>query len=142
MKKVCSLFLAVLSLVIITGCGSSAKNEITCTQKEDDDKVSVTVRTDKDDKIVSVKMSVEMKAPSKSELDSTYEIMKASSKEKNKVDGVKYNVSKKDLNLIIDTEVDFNKVSDEIKSELNIENFETTGAEFKKNAEADGAICK
>lgn len=142
MKKVCSLFLVVLSLVIITGCGSSAKNEITCTQKEDDDKVSVTVRTDKDDKITSVKMSVEMKAPSKSELDSTYEIMKASSKEMNKVDGVKYNVSKKDLNLIIDTEVDFKKVSDEVKSELNIENFETTGAEFKKNAEADGATCK
>lgn len=142
MKKVCSLFFAVLFLVTITGCGSSSKNEITCTQKDEESNITVTARTDKDDKVTSVKMSVEMEASSKEELDATYELMKASADEMSKADGVKYDVSKKDLKLIITTDVDLNKVSDEVKSELDLEDFNTTGAEFRKSAEEDGATCK
>lgn len=142
MKKVCSLFFAVLFLITITGCGSSSKNEITCTQKDEESNITVTARTDKDDKVTSVKMSVEMEASSKEELDATYELMKASADEMSKTDGVKYDVSKKDLKLIITTDVDLNKVSDEVKSELDLEDFNTTGAEFRKSAEEDGATCK
>ena len=69
-------------------------------------------------------------------------MMKTSADKMNKTDGVKYDVSKKNLNLIVVVEVDLNKVSDEIKSELNLDEFNTTGTEFRKSAEADGATCK
>ena len=142
MKKVCSLFFAVLFLVTITGCGSSSKSEITCSQKEDDSNYSVTVKTDKNDKITFVKTSIEMPSETEEELNTIYEMMKTSADKMNKTDGVKYDVSKKNLNLIVVVEVDLNKVSDEIKSELNLDEFNTTGTEFRKSAEADGATCK
>lgn len=142
MKKVCSLFLAVLFIASLTGCGSSSKNEITCTTEKDGVKVVATVRTDKDDKVTGVKMSTEMAASSKEELDTTYELMKMAEDEMNKNDGVKYSISKKDLKLIMTVDLDFNKASDEVKSELSMDDIDTTGAEFKKNAEAEGATCK
>ncbi len=142
MKKICSLFIAVLFIVSLTGCGSSSKNEITCTTEQDGTKVIATVRTDKDDKVTGVKMSTEMTASSKEELDTTYELMKLAEDEMNKNDGVKYSISKKDLKLIMTVDLDFNKASDEVKSELGMDDIDTTGAEFKKNAEAEGATCK
>lgn len=142
MKKVYGLVFAVLFLISITGCGSSAKNEITCTTKDEDAKIVATVKTDKNDKIVSVKMSTEMAASSKDELNATYELMKAGSEEMNKNEGVKYSISKKDLTLIMTVELDLNKATDEIKSTLGMDDIDTTGAEFRKNAEADGATCK
>lgn len=142
MKKVCGLLFAVLFLVTITGCGSSSKSEITCSQKEDDSNYSVTVKTDKNDKITFVKTSIEMPSETEEELNAMYEMMKASADEMSKNEGVKYDVSKKDLNLVMTIEVDLNKASDEIKKELSFDEFNTTGAEFKKSAEADGATCK
>lgn len=142
MKKVCSLLFAVLFLVTITGCGSSSKGEITCSQKEDDSNYSVTVKTDENDKITFVKTSIEMPSETEEELNAIYEMMKTSADEMSKNDGVKYEVLKKDLNLVITIEVDLNKASDEIKSELELDEFNTTGTEFRKSAETDGATCK
>lgn len=142
MKKVYGLFLAILSLTVITGCGSK-KNEITCTSTQDDQKVVATVKTDKDDKITNVKMSTSMKASSKEELDSTYKLLNSSLDEMNKNEGAKVSLSKKDLTLTMTVQVDLTKISDDVKSSLGLgDEFNTTGAEFKKTATSNGATCK
>lgn len=142
MKKVCGLFLAILCLTVVTGCGSS-KNEITCTTKQDGQKVVVTVKTDKDDKITSLKMSNSMEAPSKEELDSTYKLLNATLDEINKNEGTKVSLSKKGLTLTMTAQVDLTKISDDVRSSLGIgDEFNTTGAEFKKSATSNGATCK
>lgn len=142
MKKVCGLFLAVIFLTSLTGCGKS-KNEITCTQKEDDMTVVATVQTDKDDKITNIKMSTSIKAPSKEELDSVYDSLNSSLDEMNKTEGAKVSISKKDLTFTMTVQADLTKLSSDAKDTLGIgDEFDTTGTEFKKNAIENGATCK
>ena len=142
MKKLCSLFLAIVCLTVVTGCGSS-KNEITCTMTEDGQKVVATVRTDKDDKITNVKMSTSMEAPSKEELELAYGLLNVSVGAMNSANGVKASVSKKNLTLTMTIQVDLTKISDEDLDKLDFDFSNTaTGTEFKKNAIESGATCK
>lgn len=142
MKKVLGFLMVSLMAVCLTGCGNSSKNTITCTQTEDDEKTVVTATTDKNDKVVKVKMTTEVKAPSKEELESGYQIYKASAGLMSSAEGVKVDVAKKDLTLVLTVDIDLNKASKEVLSSFNLDEIDTTGTEFRKNAEEDGATCK
>ena len=88
-------------------------------------------------------MDTSITAPSKEELDSTYEILNSSVDEMNKIKGAKVNVSKKNLTLTMTIQADLKAISDEDLESLGIsEDFNVTGTEFKKNAEENGATCK
>lgn len=142
MKKMLGFVMVALMTVCLTGCGGSSKNVITCTQTEDDQKITIAATTDKDDKIVKIKMTMDMAASTKEELESSYQIMKLGSEQLNKTDGVKVDVDKKNLNLIMTVDVDLKKAPKDVLKSFNMDEIDSTGAEFKKSAEKNGATCK
>lgn len=142
MKKVMSLFVAVLTLILVTGCGSS--KTLTCTQTEDGQEIKVVATTNNDDKITKVKMEMTMTAETKEELDAGVAILELSKAAFNEKEGIKMDVKKSGLKATMTVEFDLTKVSKETLEELGFDEFsaDLTGAEFKKNSEENGATCK
>lgn len=143
MKKVMSLFVAVLALILVTGCGNNGKT-ITCSQDVMGQEMTIAATTDKDDKVTKVKMEMSMKANSEEEAKAavaSLELGKAAYEGK---EGIKVNVSRKGVKAIMTIEADLTKASKEDLEELDmaIEDADLTGANFKKNAEDEGATCK
>ena len=143
MKKLFGFMMVAIISICLTGC-VHFNNTITCTQIEDDEKMVVTVTTDKNDKIIGVKMTAEMTAPSKEELDEGYSYLKDEIDSMNKYAGVRGSIKKKGLTVSMTINLDLNKVSDETLEILDFdkEDLNVTGTEFRKIAEEDGATCK
>lgn len=144
MKKIMSLFVAVLALILVTGCGSS-KNTVTCTQDEDGMTVTVKATTDNNDKIKKVNMSMTAEAENEADAKAgaaSYETLKAAYEGQ---DGMKIDVKRDGLKVTISFDIDLSKVSADALEKFNMSDMvgkDLTGAAFKKNAQDSGATCK
>lgn len=138
------LFVAVLALILVTGCGSS-KNTVTCTQDEDGMTVTVKATTDSNDKIKKITMSMTAEAESEAEAKQGAAVYEALKTAYDGQDGMKIDVKRNGLKVTISFDVDLSKVSADALEEFNMSDIvgdDLTGAAFKKNAQDSGATCK
>lgn len=153
MKKISMIFLSLLIIVLITGCGALEEKEQTlvCTSAENDENMKVeqvVSMTYKNDKLKHLTMEVHSKiidSAIKENWEEFKSTMDKDNKEFNK-DGVSLKVVKDDqnyeYNIILD--IDVENASEEILKEQGFEDLKddtSTLEENKELAEKDGATC-
>lgn len=153
MKKVNMIFLSLLVIVFITGCGKTEVKEQTlvCTSMENDENMSVEQvisMTYKNDKLKHMTMEVNSKiidSVIKENWEEFKTTMDKDNKEFNK-DGVSLKVVKDDQNYEynIVLNIDVENASEEMLEEQGFEDLKddtSTLEENKELAEKDGATC-
>ena len=148
MKKISMIFLSLLVIVLITGCGTTEEKEqkLVCTTTESEDGMSieqVISMTYKNDKLEHMTMEVNTTIT-----DSTVKekAMDEDNEEFDK-DGVSLKVNVNDQNYEYNTilDIDVENASEEVLNEQGFEdlkNDNSTLEDSKKAAEEDGAVCE
>ena len=152
MKRITYLFIVLVSILVITGCSNSGKSVLTCTgtkKGNDMDAEGKIVYTFKDDKVYTVNLDVTFKNMTAENLDSLWPTFKAQLESQNQevdVDGLKrkITVADKKHEFNVKMEIDFEKVSDELIDENNLNIYkDKTYEEVKKyTEETDQLTCK
>ena len=154
MKKIGPIFLSLLVLFLITGCGTTEEKEqeLVCTTTETEDGLSVEEvisMTYKNDKLKFMKLEVNTKITD-SDIQKHWDAFKSSMDEQNQEfskDGISLKVEKDDKNFEYNTilDIDIDKASEE---DLTAQGFsglkeDTSTLEIsKEEAEKDGAVCE
>lgn len=138
MKKV---LLGLCCTLVLTGCGGKT---LTCTMSEKENGMEMKQKvalTFKDDKNVKGKMEVSIKVDeeSKEYLDLMKGMLDAAFEEYEEA-GLKVDSKLKDTSLEISVEYDVDKLTDELKEDLDYS--DTTYEETKKDFEEEGYTCK
>ena len=157
MKKISMLFLSLLVIILITGCGTTEKKEVkeqtlVCTTTESDEDMDieqVISMTYKNDKVTQMKMEVNTKL-NNLDIRENWEAFKKSMDENNEEfekDGISLKVVVNDQNYEYNTilDIDVEKASEEDLKEQGFEGLKddkSTLEESKESAEKDGAVCE
>ena len=154
MKKVNIIFLSLLVLILVTGCGTTEDKEekLVCTTTEKEDGMSVEEvisMTYKNDKLKRMTMEVNTTITDTDIKENWQEFKKhmdESNEEFNK-DGVSLKVEVNDQNYEYNTilDIDIENASEDILKEQGFEglkNDKSTLKDSKKSAEEDGATCE
>ncbi len=155
-KKISMIFLSLLVIVLITGCGITKEKEVkeqtlVCTTTESDDDMDieqVISMTYKNDKLKQMKMEVNTKL-NNPDIKENWEEFKKSMDKNNEefekegiISKVVINDQNYEYNTILD--IDFDKASEEDLKEQGFDGLkdeEGTLEESKESAEKDGATC-
>ena len=155
-KKISMIFLSLLVIVLITGCGVAKEKEVkkqtlVCTTTESDDDMDieqVISMTYKNDKLKQMKMEVNTTLNNPDIRENWEEFKKSMDKnnEEFEKDGIISKVVINDQNYEYNTilDIDFDKASEEDLKEQGFDGLkdeEDTLEESKKSAEKDGATC-
>lgn len=153
MKKISMIFLSLLVIVLMTGCGMTEEKEQTlvCTSRENDENMNVeqvVSMTYKNDKLKHMTMEFNSKIINSTIKENWEEFkttMDKDNKEFNK-DGLSLKIVKDDqnyeYNIILD--IDVENASEEMLKEQGFEDLKddiSTLEENKELAEKDGATC-
>ncbi len=163
MKKLSIIFLSLLTIVTITGCGSTEEKEeskdqerkeqeLVCTNTENEDGLNieeVISMTYKNDKLKRMTMEVNTKITD-STIQENWQEFKAAMDEDNQEyskEGIDFKVDVNDQNYEYKTilDIDIEKASEEdLEAEDfgNLKDDNSTLEEEKKSAEEDGYICE
>ncbi len=154
MKKVSIVFLSLLIIVLMTGCGIAKDKEKTlvCTTTESEDGINVDEvisMTYKNDKLSYMKIEVNTKVTD-TDVQSNWDAFKKSMDEQNKEfdkDGISLKVEKNDKNYEykIILGVDVQNATEEALEEQGFDGLkddDSTLEETKKEAEEAGAVCE
>ena len=159
MKKISMIFLSLLIMVLITGCGATKEEKeeikeqtLVCTTTENDkdmDIDQVISMTYKNDKLKQMKMEVNTKL-NNSDIKENWEEFKKSMDENNQEfekDGMSLKIVVNDQNYEYNTilDIDVEKASEEDLKEQGFEGLKddnSTLKESKEAAEKDGASCE
>ena len=154
MKKISTMFLSLLVIVLITGCGTVEEKEqkLVCTTTENEDGMvieQVISMTYKNDKLKHMTMEVNSKITDstvKENWEKYKEFMDENNQEFNK-DGVSLRVEVDDnsyeYNTILD--IDVENASEEVLKEQGFDGIKddtSTLEDSKEEAEKDGATCE
>ncbi len=154
MKKISMIFLSLLVIVLITGCGKSDGKEqkLVCTTVQNEDGMDfeqVISMTYKNDKLKYLEIEVNTKITD-STIKENWEAFKKSMDEENKEfnkDGVSLKTEKNDKNYEykVILNVDVENASEEALNEQGFSDLKddtSTLEDSKKEAEKDGAVCE
>ncbi len=156
MKKISMLFLSLLIVVFITGCGTNQEKELkeqtlVCTTTESDEDMDieqVISMTYKNDKLKQMKMEVNTTLNNPAIRENWEEFKKSMDKnnEEFEKEGIISKVVVNDQNYEYNTilDIDFDKASEEDLKEQGFDGLkdeEGTLEESKESAEKDGATC-
>ncbi len=153
MKKIRIVFLCLLFIVLITGCGAKEKEQkLVCTTTEKDDGVNIeeTISmTYKNDKLKHMTMEVSTTITDSS-VKKAWEEFKKNMDENNKEfskDGVSLKIKVNDQNYEYSTilDVDVENASEEALKEQGLDDLKndtSTLKDSKEAAEKDGAVCE
>ena len=155
-KKISMIFLSLLVIVLITGCGITKEKEVkkqtlVCTTTESDEDMDieqVISMTYKNDKLKQMKMEVNTKLNNPDIRENWEEFKKSMDKnnEEFEKEGIISKVVINDQNYEYNTilDIDFDKASEEDLKEQGFDGLkdeEGTLEESKESAEKDGASC-
>ncbi len=157
MKKISMVFLSLLVIFLMAGCGATEEKEVkeqtlvckTTESDEDMDIEQVISMTYKNDKLKQMKMEVNTKINNE-DIRENWEEFKNSMDENNEEfekEGITSKVVINDQNYEYNTilDIDFDKASEEDLKEIGFDGLkdeEGTLEESKKEAEQDGAVCE
>ena len=154
MKKVNVIFLSLLTVLLITGCGIGQSNEqkLVCTSTQIEDGIDATQvisMTYKNDKLNHMTMEVNTKITD-SKVQENWDQFKKTMDENNKEfnkDGVILKVATNDKNYEykITLDIDVENASEEVLKEQGFENLKddnSTLESSKEDAEKDGFTCE
>ena len=151
MKKISMLFLSLLAITLMVGCGTKTK-KLVCTTKETEDGMDfeqVISMTYKNDKLKSMKVVVNTKITD-SDVQKNWqefkEYMEKENKEFNK-DGVSLKVEENDKKYEYKTilDIDVENATEEALKEQGFDGLKDSGNTLESNkeeAEKDGATCE
>ncbi len=153
MKKISMIFLSLVVIFIITGCGAIGKKEkkLVCTTTQDEEGMNieqVMSMTYKNDKLKYMTMEVNAKIKDSSIQDNWEEYKKMLDSESKTFDkegiSLKVNVNDKNYEYKVILDIDVEKVSEEDLEEQGLSGLKddtNSLEENKKSAEEDGATC-
>ena len=146
MKKYVSIFLTIITITLLTGCGSKTKT-LTCTKEETatgmNIKQTVNVNFKKSDvaqlKILETITVEEAYTTYIEELKDVFESQFANYNDKK---GISMNTELKDRNIEISIVADFKEMDDAAKASLDIVNTKANYDDMKKTFENQSYTCK
>ncbi len=154
MKKISMIFLSLLTIILIAGCGSAKEKEqkLVCTSIENEDDMSfesIISMTYKNNKLNHMTMEVNTKVTS-TDVQANWEIFKASMDKDNEEfskDGISLKVESDDQNYEYKTilNIDVENATEEALEEQGFSNLKddnSTLEDSKKSAENDGYVCE
>ncbi len=152
MKKLKMLFLSLLLVILITGCGDAKEQKLVCTTTEDEDGLKieeVISMTYKNDKLTHMTMEVNTTITD-SDVQENWEQYKQSMNENSEEftkEGMSLKVNVNDQNYEYNTilDIDVDKASEEDLAAQGFEGLkddQSTLEDSKNEAEKDGAICE
>ncbi len=153
MKKISMLFIGLVAIVLVTGCGTKeTEKKLVCTSTQKEEGMSVEQvisMTFKNDKLNRMTMDVNTKITD-DEVKENWSLFTQSMDEQNKEsdkDGVSLNVTKDDQNheYKVTLDIDVEKASEEALKEHGFEGLRddnSTLKDNKKSAEKDGFTCE
>ena len=139
MKKIILGAALLLTLLLFTGCGN--ENKLYCFRSEDEGRVAINAKFDKDDKITNIKLTMSYDYDTEEDANTTYDMLKEAYDEGNK-DGAKLSIKKtgKTVSLIVD--IDLSKATEEMLEEYDLEDYKNyTKTEFKEEFEDSEFSC-
>lgn len=142
MKKVGVLFLGIISLSILVGCGNT--KTLTCTQTSEEGLEGKVVIKFKDEKIVSGEQTMKMILPEGSEeyFDTLKEALNSSTESLKDIEGIEVNSQDNGKNEAeVSVSFDYDKLNDYAKDELSLSDADSYD-ELKTNFEDLGFICE
>lgn len=144
MKKAFSLALVVLSVFLITGCGSK---KVACSVNMMGLGMNYVATFDGNDKVQKVAVETSLTASDKDEFNEGVKSAEEQIKEANKLDGVKASLKKSGLKITVSLEFDLNKITDETLEELSMDSSikdlaGMSSKDFKDSMKTMGATCK
>ena len=152
MKKITLLFVALVSILVIAGCGNSNERTLTCTSTTSGNNMEVegkTIYTFKNDKLVNAVWNATIKNITVDNLDSLWPTFKAQLESQNveiNAEGIKRETTADDKNhaFNVKMEVNFEKISNKLISENNLDMYkDKTYDELKKySEETEKQTCK
>lgn len=149
MKGLKTVFIVIIGLLCLTGCG---EKRLTCTHEENDSGVKTNQKIEmkfKDDKVTAIKMSIDSKATdeeAKSSWNMVTSLLEAAYEEVDE-EGLKvtFKNDEKNYSYNLTFDVDLAKVKEENLEKYNLDSIvDSTSSleEVKKSAEEDGFTCK
>lgn len=143
MIKKLSLICMSCLCILLTGCG---EKKLVCNKSETQNGITNKENIEvlfKKEKPISTKVSIKMtfNSNTKSQINTTYDILKTSFEELKDKKGIQINTSKKDNSINFFMNVDLKKINDSEKLGLdfsNNDNYEKIKGEFK----SDGYTCE
>lgn len=152
MKKLKMLFLSLLLVVLVTGCGDVKEQKLVCTTTENEDGLKieeVISMTYKNDKLTHMTMEVNTTITD-SDVQENWEQYKQSMNENSEEftkEGMSLKVNVNDQNYEYNTvlDIDVDKASEEDLAAQGFEGLkddQSTLEDSKNEAEKDGAICE
>ncbi|MCM1371163.1 MAG: hypothetical protein NC181_04685 [Clostridium sp.] len=139
MKKVLGIFVSVITVFALTGCGKG--ETVTCTL-EDDDQLQTMTATFENDKATKVVMESKQTVES-SLVDATYSILQSVESMYEGEEGVKVSVSKGNDSVSMKIEMELTKLSDEMKEEFDLtSSSDTSKKSFIDSMTEEGFTCK
>lgn len=144
MKKAFGLVAVVLSIFLITGCGSK---KVSCSINLMGMGMDYVATFDGNDKVEKVAVETSVTASDKDEFNEGVKSAEETINNANKLDGVKASLKKSGLKITISLELDLNKITDETLEQLSmdssIKDFAgMSSKDFKDGMKAMGATCK
>ncbi|MCM1370337.1 MAG: hypothetical protein NC181_00390 [Clostridium sp.] len=139
MKKLLGIFISAITIFTLTGCGEKGET-VTCTQKEDGTSETYTV-TFENDKITKAVIESKQTDLSGDELEMAYQMVKFSKSLLSGKEGIKVTTSKGNDSVSAKMEIDYTKLSDDMKSSLEID-ANSSKKEFIDSMTEEGYTCK
>lgn len=144
MKKALSLAMVVLSIFLITGCGSK---KVSCSVNLMGMEMDYVATFDGNDKVEKVAVETSLTASNKDEFNEGVKSAEETINKANKLDGVKASLKKSGLKITISLEFDLNKITEETLEELSMDSSikdlaGMSSKDFKDSMKTLGATCK
>ncbi len=127
-------------LVGMTGCGSSSKEELKCTMK-DENRTETVIGVFEKDKLTKMTQETIATYETAEDLDEDYAMAQFTVGMSNAMDGVEGTINKKDLTLTTKITFDLSKMSSETINDM-FEKESMSKEDFQSELKEEGYTCK